>query len=81
MRKLSPFSQNFRIRKLGEITVFYAVLNTISRRLFLSRIQNNLKALGFDIVSPPFKINYVKIEKSTNFGIKEDSQKSESLFS
>ena len=80
MRKLSPFPQNFRIRKLGEITVFYAVLNTISRRLFLSRIQNNLQALGLEIVSPLFKINYVKIEKSTNFGIKENCQKKRKSF-
>ena len=56
------------------------ILNTNSRRLFESRLQKYLKAFGLNIVSPLFSITYVKIEKYTNFEIKENNQKIESLF-
>ena len=56
-------------------------LNTNSRRLFESRLQKYLKAFGLNIVSPLFSINYVEIEKYTNFEIKENNQKIENLFS
>ena len=56
-------------------------LNTNSRRLFESRLQKYLKAFGLNIVSPLFSINYVEIEKYTNFEIKENNQKTENLFS
>ena len=55
-------------------------LNTNSRRLFESRLQKYLKAFGLNIVSSLFSITYVKIEKYTNFEIKENNQKIESLF-
>ena len=55
-------------------------LNTNSRRLFESRLQKYLKAFGLNIVSPLFSITYFKIEKYTNFEIKENNQKIESLF-
>ena len=55
-------------------------LNTNSRRLFESRLQKYLKAFGLNIVSLLFSITYVKIEKYTNFEIKENNQKIESLF-
>ena len=57
------------------------ILNTNSRRLFESRLQKYLKAFGLNIVSPLFSINYVEIEKYTNFEIKENNQKIENLFS
>ena len=50
-------------------------LNTNSRRLFESRLQKYLKAFGLNILSPLFSINYVEIEKYTNFEIKENNQK------
>ena len=56
-------------------------LNTNSRRLFESRLQKYLKAFGLNILSPLFSINYVEIEKYTNFEIKENNQKTENLFS
>lgn len=37
--------------------------------------------LGLNILSPLFSINYVKIEKYTNFKIKENNQKIKNLFS
>ena len=55
------------------------MLNKILRRLFVSRIKNNLNASGLNIVSLLFEINYVKIEKCTNFGIEENIQKNDSL--
>ena len=56
-------------------------LNTNSRRLFESRLQKYLKAFGLNILSPLFSINYVEIEKYTNFEIKENNQKTKNLFS
>ena len=56
-------------------------LNTNSRRLFESRLQKYLKAFGLNILSPLFSINYVEIEKYTNFEIKENNQKTENLSS
>ena len=56
-------------------------LNANSRRLFESRLQKYLKAFGLNILSPLFSINYVEIEKYTNFEIKENNQKTENLFS
>ena len=37
--------------------------------------------LGLNILSPLFSINYVKIEKYTNFKVKENNQKIKNLFS
>ena len=37
--------------------------------------------LGLNILSPLFSINYIKIEKYTNFKIKENNQKIKNLFS
>ena len=56
-------------------------LNTNSRRLFEIRLQKYLKEFWLNIASPLFSINYVKIENYTNFEIKENNQKIESLFS